>query len=200
MLILQPDLGDELAELYRLMEEAYDEVAQQLGHGCEGCPDNCCDSFFTHHTYIEWAYLWHGLAALDDGRRRDIIAAAAACRQHYRKAVQRDERPRVMCPLNRGGRCELYQYRLMVCRTHGVPATMTRPDGKVFHFPGCFRCQELVASRQVQSPAIPIMERTALLHRLALLEKRFVQQARGRLPRLKMTIADMIVSGPPVGS
>lgn len=60
-LILDRALAEELAELYRSMEAAYDQVAVQLGHGCDGCPDNCCDSYFTHHTYIEWPISGKGL-------------------------------------------------------------------------------------------------------------------------------------------
>ena len=60
---IAPDLSKKIADLYRRMEEAYDKVAVSLNFSCAGCPDNCCDSFFQHHTYIEWAFLWEGLAA-----------------------------------------------------------------------------------------------------------------------------------------
>ena len=58
---LSPSLSKKIYNLYRRMEEAYDKVAGELNFSCAGCPDNCCDSFFLHHTYIEWGYRWEGL-------------------------------------------------------------------------------------------------------------------------------------------
>ncbi|PKN45763.1 MAG: hypothetical protein CVU58_08235, partial [Deltaproteobacteria bacterium HGW-Deltaproteobacteria-16] len=53
--ILQPELAAKIANLYSRMEQAYDLVARQLDFTCDGCPDNCCDSYFLHHTHVEWA-------------------------------------------------------------------------------------------------------------------------------------------------
>jgi hypothetical protein len=195
-LTLSANLAADLAELYRDMESAYDRVAEQLHHNCDGCPDNCCDSYFTHHTYIEWAYLWLGLAELNEERRQQVSVRAARCIDSYAQAREYGKRPQIMCPLNENGRCSLYRYRLMVCRTHGVPAVMTRPDGRVIRFPGCFRCQEQIETRPGQHP-LPLMERTLLLRRLVDLEQRFVGGRRTGAPRLAMTIAGMVVDGPP---
>ncbi len=194
-LILSADLAADLATLYQDMESAYDRVAKQLHHSCDGCPDNCCDSYFTHHTYIEWAYLWLGLAELSEERRHQLSVRSARCIDSYAQAREHGKRPQIMCPLNENGRCSLYRYRLMVCRTHGVPATMTRPDGRVIRFPGCFRCQEQIETQP--GDHLPVMERTPLLRRLVDLEQRFVGGRRTGAPRLAMTIADMVVDGPP---
>jgi len=194
-LTLSAELAVDMAALYRDMEAAYDRVAEQVDHSCDGCPDNCCDSYFTHHTYIEWAYLWLGLAELSDERLQQVSVRAAACLESYGQALERGKRPHIMCPLNEDGRCSLYPYRLMVCRTHGVPATMTRPDGRVIRFPGCFRCQQRVETRP--GGKLPVMERTVLLRRMVDLEQRFVGGGRTGRPRLAMTIADMVVGGPP---
>ncbi|BDD89071.1 hypothetical protein [Desulfofustis limnaeus] len=196
-LTLDRALAAELAELFRSMEAAYDQVAVQLGHGCDGCPDNCCDSYFTHHTYIEWAYLWEGLAALPSDLREMIVERAHQCELLYQEALAQGTRPQVMCPLNDDGRCLVYGHRLMVCRTHGVPAQMTRPDGKIIRFPGCFRCAERVR-QWPEHKTLPVMERTALLRRLVLLEQRFLQGQRAQVARLNMTIARMLTAGPPV--
>ena len=102
-----------------------------------------------------------------------------------------------MCPLNESGRCGLYSHRLMICRTHGVPATLTRPDGQLLRFPGCFRCQEIVTSTYAHEADAPAMDRTILYKRLAQLESRFLGERRGLLPKIKLTIAEMIVGGPP---
>ncbi len=196
-LFLPPELSCEIAEIYDSMVSAYDAVAQEIRLSCDGCPDNCCDSFFLHYTYCEWAYLWEGIRALDDEKLDRIMQRARDYVQQSRVLIGRGERPQIMCPLNEEGRCGLYVHRMMICRTHGVPATLTRPDGQLLRFPGCFRCQEIVGKTYTAETDAPAMDRTILYQRLAQLESRFLGDKRGLFPKIKMTIAEMIVSGPP---
>jgi len=191
--ILQPELAAQIADLYDRMEKAYDIVASQLDFTCDGCPDNCCDSYFQHHTYVEWAYLWVGLMELEPARRKGMENRAAEYAAACEAALARGERPQVMCPLNEAGRCGLYRHRLMICRMHGVPSSLTFPNGKTQKFPGCFRCQELVAGR----PAAPTVERASLFRELVALEQELLGENQGVLPKVKKTIADMILLGPP---
>lgn len=191
--ILQPELAAQIADLYDRMEKAYDIVASQLDFACDGCPDNCCDSYFQHHTYVEWAYLWVGLMELEPARRKGMENRAAEYAAACEAALARGERPQVMCPLNEAGRCGLYRHRLMICRMHGVPSSLTFPNGKTQKFPGCFRCQELVAGR----PAAPTVERASLFRELVALEQELLGENQGVLPKVKKTIADMILLGPP---
>ena len=183
----------ELERIYQALQENYETVAKELDFTCTGCPDNCCDSYFLHHTYVEWAYLWLGLHQLSATRLAELRARAEAYIEACRDAELNNERPVVMCPLNDEGLCSLYHYRLLVCRTHGVPARMTRPDGKTLHFPGCFRCQELHAAKQSQAE----VDRTPWLARLAALERSLFDNKRHLLPKVRLTIARMIVDGPP---
>ncbi|MGI6656416.1 MAG: hypothetical protein ACOX5Z_06265 [Desulfobulbus sp.] len=194
-LILSPALSSELRALYADMETSYDQVAAALGHTCTGCPDNCCDSFFLHYTYCEWACLWEGLRQLDAASLERVLGRARDYVRESRMILARSERPQLMCPLNDAGRCSLYPYRLMICRTHGVPAVLVLPNGKSQRFPGCFRCQELVVGRAEAD--IPAMDRTELYHRLARIEARFLGEQRRALPRIRLTIAEMIAGGPP---
>ncbi len=196
-LFLPPELSCEIGEIYDSMEVAYDEVASAIALTCDGCPDNCCDSFFLHYTYCEWAYLWEGIRALEDDKLDAIMQRAKDYVEQSRLMIARGERPQIMCPLNEEGRCGLYSHRLMICRTHGVPATLTRPDGQLLRFPGCFRCQEIVSTAFSIETDAPAMDRTILYKRLAQLESRFLGDKRGLMPKIKMTIAEMIVSGPP---
>jgi hypothetical protein len=196
-LFLPPALSCEIGEIYNSMAAAYDTVARDIPLTCEGCPDNCCDSYFLHHTYSEWAYLWEGIRRLDDARLDRIIQRARDYVTKSRALIARGERPQLMCPLNESGLCGLYSHRLMICRTHGVPATLTRPDGQHLRFPGCFRCQETVAATRAVETDAPAMDRTILYQRLAQLETRFLGDRRGQLPKIKLTIAEMIVAGPP---
>ncbi len=187
---------EQIEALYSDMEKSYDRTASLLGHSCTDCPDNCCDSYFLHFTYAEWSYLWHGVNLLAPEKQQQIISRAVEYETKSMELLARGERPRLMCPLNDGGRCTLYNYRLMVCRTHGVPAVMTRPDGQKLTFPGCFRCQELVDQRGGDHTTA-VMERTPLLRRLVDLEQRLLDGKRNVLPKVRMTIAGMLKAGPP---
>ncbi len=192
--LLTPEFAEQVASLYRDMEKVYDSVAATLDFSCSGCPDNCCDSFFLHHTYTEWAYLWQGLYALSDRQLEEIREKSSACLAATEDALVRGKRPTVMCPLNSGGRCTLYPYRLMICRLHGVPSAFTRPDGRRMEFPGCFRCQEQLASEKPGA----VLDRTEFFRRLVELEMQLLGGRQRVLPKVKLTIAQMIVQGPPL--
>lgn len=135
--------------------------------------------FFRHHTYVEWAYLWEGVNALPEERQQELVRRAEDYVEASEKALSRDERPQVMCPLNDQGLCSLYVHRLMICRMHGVPSSLTRPDGKSQHFPGCFRCQELVGERS----EVPTVDRTDFYRELVALEVAFLGHRRHLCPR-----------------
>ena len=190
---LPPGIAEKLAVLYQEMEAGYDEAATKMGLICQGCPDNCCDSYFLHHTHIEWAYLWRGLATLTPALLEMVVERARICLNHYREVIEAGAWPKIMCPLNQDGLCILYLYRPMICRCHGVPARLRRPDGKILHFPGCFRCQELA----IQPGLATEMDRTSLFRRLARLEEEFLGERFRLLPKTKMTLAAMLVAGPP---
>lgn len=192
--LLTQALSARIADLYHRMEESYTRVAEVLGFSCAGCDNNCCDSYFQHHTYIEWAYLWEGLHALEHAYRQTLEEKARDCLAETEKMLARGEVPQVMCPLNVAGLCSLYNHRLMICRMHGVPSVFTLPTGVKKDFPGCGRCQELVKAYQGEAP---VVDRTGLYQELAQLEKDFRGQARQPLPRVKLTLAQMMVMGPP---
>ncbi len=194
---LSTSLEQRLAQLYARMEESYDKVAQALDFGCAGCPDNCCDSYFQHHTYAEWLYLHRGLCQLSLEKQQEITERAIEYLRSCSIAEAQGTRPQVMCPLNEEGLCILYRHRLLVCRTHGVPAEMRCPDGRVLRFPGCFRCQELVEQRREQDLEIPVMPRTALFVELVEIENELLDFRRHLYPKVNLTIAEMIVRGEP---
>ncbi|MDO8947366.1 MAG: hypothetical protein Q7U88_09440 [Desulfocapsaceae bacterium] len=194
---LTPDLVARMRQIYEEMEKGYDQVATLLQFSCDGCPDNCCDSYFQHHTFVEWGYLWLGFRQLPESQQEEILKRSRLYIDACEQALARNERPQVMCPLNEKGRCCLYAHRLMVCRTHGVPATMQRPDGQRLNFPGCFRCQELVKQTFAHESEAPRAERTKLLRSLAMMENELMNGKRYLYPRIQLTIAQMLVKGPP---
>ncbi len=194
---LPPELSKKLTNLYAAMEAGYDQVAGEISLTCAGCRDNCCDSYFQHHTYSEWAYLWEGIRTLDAGLMNRIRDRAQQYVAESRALLAGGERPQLMCPLNEDGLCALYSHRLMICRMHGIPATMTRPDGRQLRFPGCFHCQEIVEKKYEQETDAPGMDRTELFRKLAGLENELLGGKRHLFPRVRRTIADMIMTGPP---
>ena len=183
----------QLSILYGEMEEAYDRIAAQLGLSCEGCTHNCCTSYFLHHTYIEWAYLWDGIEACEEDERKRFLQRARTYVRRAGTLLAKEMRPDIMCPLNEEGLCRLYNHRLMICRMHGVPNTFVRPDGKRLRFPGCRACQELYES----ASTVPVLDRTNFYRRLATLEKEWLQEAPQPVPRVKLTLAEMLANGPP---
>ena len=194
---LPPELVQQLADTYDTLETDYARVAGEIHHTCSGCPDNCCDSYFLHYTYAEWAYLWIGLNRLDTEQRDTVCRKAEDYMKASRKIIAQGGRPQLMCPLNEDGLCTLYEHRLMICRLHGIPATMNRPDGQQLRFPGCFRCQELVAQKYEREEDAPAMNRTPILMKVATIENDLLGGRRHLFPKVKLTIAEMICNGPP---
>lgn len=184
------ELFDKLSQLYRKMETAYDQTAQNLGLTCRDCPDNCCTSYFQHHTYIEWAYLRLGLSRCREPERSAYLDKAHEYIQKSRVAIRKGKRPDVLCPLNEDGLCRLYEYRMMICRLHGVPNRFVRPDGKELRFPGCFRCPTVSG----ESQRLSILDRTPFYRELAALEIAFFGNGCQNRPRVNLTLAEMIVT------
>jgi hypothetical protein len=76
---------------------------------------------------------------------------------------------------------------------HGVPNSFVRPDGKRVSFPGCFRCQELYAHLK----EVPVLDRTGFYRDLVSLEMAFAGPKIKALPKVNLTLAEMLVQGPP---
>jgi len=191
---LRSTLFEKLASLYSEMEESYNRTAGKIGLSCEGCTNNCCTSYFQHHTYIEWAYLWEGIRSSPGEKLREFMDRAGEYVRQCRSLLAQGQSPRIMCPLNDNGLCQLYEYRLMICRMHGVPNSFIRPDGKEISFPGCFRCQELYKHLK----EVPVLVRTGFYQDLASLEMAFVGWQINALPRVNLTLAEMLLQEPPV--
>ncbi|MBE9519626.1 MAG: hypothetical protein IME97_00755 [Proteobacteria bacterium] len=189
---LSPEFSQKVADLYAAMEEAYDRTAEAINLTCMDCPDNCCDSYFQHHTYTEWAYLWKGLNGLDADKLAAIQKKAREYVSQSETSLAQGERPILMCPLNEAGRCTIYSHRMMICRLHGVPSTFTRPDARTLQFPGCFRCQEITRDKTAAA-----MDRTDFFRQLVELELELLGKNRPTAPKVKLTLAQMIVQGPP---
>ncbi|WP_027184134.1 hypothetical protein [Desulfovibrio inopinatus] len=181
-----------LGKLYQEMDAAYTNAASALGLSCVDCENNCCTSYFQHHTHIEWLYLFRGLEALPEETRARYIERAKEYVEAVGESLSRGEVPTVMCPLNDDGRCAVYDHRLMICRLHGVPNVILSRNG-LQHFQGCFKAKKLFES----NPEAPVMDRTAMYRALAGLEMELLGKRKTPPPRIDLTLAQMLVMGPP---
>jgi len=169
---------ERLRELQADMDRAWEETAAAAGFVCRGCPDNCCHTLFHHHTLIEWLDLCDGLAGL----------SPEACREVRRRAAAGD----APCPLLHEERCRLYRHRPMICRLHGLPHRLQRPDGRVHEGPGCEAFH-----RRCPTPGRPL-DRTPFYGRMAAIEKE-LRRAVDFPDRIRLTVAGMIRACPSGG-
>lgn len=182
-----------LDALYGRMASVYSDTAEKIGLSCEGCEENCCTSYFQHHTYVEWIYLWHGLNKLPEAKRQEYIQRSEDYVRNARAMLENGMRPKIMCPLNDEGLCGVYKHRLMICRMHGVVNTLRQPNGRQLSFPGCFKCQDLTADME----NVPVVDRTPLYKELVGLEMGLLGNKIRSMPKVDLTLAEMIVMGPP---
>jgi Fe-S-cluster containining protein len=186
-MILPSDMRLSVARLFQRMDQAYDHRAGQSGFVCNGCRSNCCLTLFYHHTLIEVLSIHTGLRALPADRRRRIRAAAESAKTKMTDLQRRQEPISVMCPLNEKERCVLYEQRPMICRLHGIPHVLRRPDGRTRTGPGCDDFY-----RQCGRGAVTPLDRTPLYRAMADLEHRLREKLNYH-QKIKMTVAEIIV-------
>jgi Fe-S-cluster containining protein len=182
------DLTGEVMVTMRAMAQAYEEITGHYGFVCRGCEDSCCRTIFYHHTYAEFALLSEGLWSLTTADLATVFERAQAVegRLAEDRADATEEPPRAMCPLNRAGRCILYAHRPMICRLHGIPHLLRRPDGRIIEGPGCHRFEALCEGDVEQR-----LDRTPHYKRLAQVEQRLRQRLEAPV-RLHMTLAEWL--------
>ncbi len=165
------------------MDQVYQKVADQYGFICRGCEDNCCYSTFHHHTLLEYLYLYKGYLSLQKQQQAQIADAA---HDYVNTGLQRQARP--ICPLNQATRCQLYAYRPMICRLHGIPHELRNRNGATMRHAGCDEFD-----RQSGQQAYIPFDRTPLYQKMAQTEQK-LRQAAGWTGRLHLTVAQMLVS------
>lgn len=181
------DLLENARQLFGEMDQAYERSARQMGFECKGCRDNCCRTRFNHHTLLEYFYLRSGFTQLPAARRKRIWDRATEICRKAANGEKHDTTFRPMCPLNEEERCVLYAHRPMICRLHGVPHFLRRPDGRIQVGPGC---SDFYIQSQV--PDDRRLDRTPIYAAMAGLERR-LRQRLGYGTKIKMTVAEMIL-------
>jgi len=173
-----------LRNIYETMDRAYGEAMAFYGFDCNGCQDNCCRTHFFHYTIAEYLFLIRGFSTLEGGLQEEIVTRA----QEMSDSGQKEN---YLCPLNLHGRCLLYPYRAMICRLHGLPFEVQRPDGLIDEGPGCERFEKEGFCRGLPYRRI---DRTPFYRDLANLEREIRQEI--QYPRkFKLTIAEMLKDG-----
>lgn len=182
-------LFERLATLYACMDKAWETAAAHYGFVCKGCADNCCATEFYHYTYIEKHYLISGLKTLTLSDVETIKGKAkTACTA--RDEAKPAERPiRVMCPLNSSGLCQLYKFRPMICRLHGIPHELKKPGTPPVRHQGCPDGTPLFKARAYYK-----FDRTPLYSELAKIEMEY-RRSTGNQTRMRQSIAEMLIPG-----
>lgn len=176
----------ELADLFVRMDEAYARTADRFGFQCRGCRDNCCETRFYHHTLIEVLYLRNGLAALPPQDQAVVMEKASDVLERSGQGSGHGHTRRIMCPLNHDQRCRLYGHRPMICRLHGVPHELKRPDGQRQTGPGCADFE-----KRCGNPRTGLLDRTPFYYALSQLERKLRQQT-GVNQKIKLTVAEIL--------
>lgn len=179
---------DKLIVIYAEMDRAYDLTVEHYGFKCIGCGHNCCRSRFYHHTHLEYLFILKGYRSLDNVKRAEIKKRALEVVAEYSAAYKKDGALRQMCPLNFDGLCILYPYRPLICRLHGIPHEFRTPDNRIIHGPGCDAFSRHHGVREYLK-----FDRTPFYANMARLESE-LKKALGSVNKLKMTVAEMIVS------
>lgn len=184
---IPPHLGRKAVALFKRMDAAYDDAARLSGFVCNGCKDNCCMTRFFHHTLLEYLYLKEGFGDLAPDVSADVITLAESVVARTAAMEKQDQPIRLMCPLNKAGRCILYAHRPMICRLHGIAHMLRRPDGRVQTGPGCDGFYT-----HCGPSADHHLDRTPLYTAMAKLEQE-LRRALGFSGKIRMTIAEIIL-------
>jgi len=176
-----------LQKIYSNMDEQYRQTAEYYGFNCRGCDDNCCMTFFFHHTYLEFFYLMEGIDALTTDIRESLIEKAKAASRKTAEMGTMRASFRIMCPLNMEGLCILYDRRPMICRMHGIPHELKTPGGQVKYGPGCDAFSSRCGSKKIFR-----FDRTTFYIEMSNLEKE-LRQKLNISRKFKKTIIRMLV-------
>ena len=179
---------DRLKIIYASMDQKYQEAADYYGFECTGCEDNCCLTRFYHYTLIEYLCIKEGFHCLENRKQVEVKQRSLAVCRKTDEADKKGRPVQQMCPVNFGSLCVLYPYRPMICRLHGIPHELQRPDQGILNSPGCgtfaLKCHGKKRFK---------FDRTPFYMQMAALEKE-MKEAVGMTQKIKMTVAQMIVT------
>ncbi len=174
-----PTAHTRLVELYAKVDAFFARVAERFpgpgGVTCHAGCDACCRRRFTI-TAIEAEVVAEGLATLP-AAEVDALAARAASGD-----------PGVCPALGEGGRCGIYAFRPVVCRSHGLPIRFASPRA----LPVLDACPKNFEAHDLGAlPADVVLDQTTLSTVLGALDAARAAEA-GRPPGARVPLADVI--------
>jgi Fe-S-cluster containining protein len=178
--------NNKLDKLYIKMDKAFETAASHYGFICNGCEDNCCKSFFYHHTFIEKDYL---LSIANDFSPDKKIALKKNA-EIYLDVISygnTEFKEKPLCPLNKNSKCVLYNQRPMICRLHGIPHHLNIPGKDITKNPGCNAGLTFFNSTKY----FPF-DRIPFYQEMAEIEKEYRQKFT-KSGKIKQTIAHMLL-------
>ncbi len=182
---------NKLNVLYMKMDKAYDKAALHYGFECNGCEDNCCKSFFYHHTYIEKDYLLSKTNEFDLEQKKALKTIAEKYLKDITLHNQDINKKKPLCPLNKEEKCILYDQRPMICRLHGIPHHLNIPGKEINHSPGCDAGDSFFSSTNYFS-----FDRIPYYKEMAEIEKEYrasFSNTNSKSGKIKQTIAHMLL-------
>ncbi len=186
---IQQKFFTELEKIYKAMDYLWIKTASAYGFKCTGCTDNCCETEFYHHTYIEKDYLvLKGMQSIEQKIRQKILSKAREVNAKRQRAEKANEQIRVMCPLNENNLCLLYKFRPMICRLHGIPHELHKPNSEPIISPGCH-----TGNKFFEKKGYIKFDRTPFYSKMAGIEMEY-RKVTGKTKKIKQTIAQMLIS------
>ncbi|MBI9074544.1 MAG: hypothetical protein JEZ02_03960 [Desulfatibacillum sp.] len=176
-----------IEDLYGRMDQVYTDISQAHGFHCQGCEDNCCKTWFFHHTFLEYLCIMEGCYLLEAKDYEDALQRARDVIIHVNTYHKTSEAFRTMCPLNDQGKCMIYQHRPTICRLHGIHYQFSMPNGAIHQGIGCQAFEDIAKANNVES----VLDRTPFYQEMAGLEKELRQRSGFNQP-IKMTVAEML--------
>jgi hypothetical protein len=177
-----------LKKIFASMDQKYQEAADYYNFNCEGCEDNCCLTRFYHYTLIEYLYIKEGFYCLENKKQVEVKRRSLTVCRKTDEADKKGQPLQQMCPVNFGSLCVLYAHRPMICRLHGIPYELQGPGQGILNSSGCgtfaLKCHKKTHLK---------FDRTPFYMEMAALEKE-MKQAVGMTQKIKMTVAQMIVT------
>ena len=175
--------------LYGKMDKAYNKAASHYGFKCNGCEDNCCKSFFYHHTFVEKDYLLSRVNNLTYEKKESLRKSAALYLQtiSINKTDTGINAKRPLCPLNNDNKCMLYTVRPMICRLHGIPHHLNIPGREIKQNPGCDAGAPFFNSKNYFS-----FDRIPYYKEMAEIEQEYKKNL-GKTEKIKQTVAHMLL-------
>ena len=177
-----------LKKIFASMDQKYREAADYYDFNCRGCEDNCCLTRFYHYTLVEYLYIKEGFHGLEDKKQVEVKQRSLTVCRKTDEADMKGQPVQQMCPVNFGSLCALYSHRPMICRLHGIPYELHRPGQGILNSSGCgtfaLKCHKKTHFK---------FDRTPFYMQMAALEKE-MKQAVGMTQKIKMTVAQMIVT------